>query len=186
MQALALMDAALSPGWDLRRFSFDATWGAGQSIRSMRDGSGTELFALFSPHGCYIKGFDHEAPLDPAARDALHRAVPEGLRAALAEPAFSPDDVTLCGWQPAGESIWHGGGRAETAVDGFLAALHGTAEDYQAFAAEYFEVTLDLADISSVLAHVPLDGMLARRFAPGSDPAATREEAASIGYPVRP
>jgi len=46
-RGLATIDAMLSAEWELRYFSFNAHWSAGQRMASMRNGSGDEWFFVF-------------------------------------------------------------------------------------------------------------------------------------------
>ena len=50
-QSIAVLDAILSPEWEYRFFSFNAAWDSTKRERmaSMRDGSGDDYFAVFSP-----------------------------------------------------------------------------------------------------------------------------------------
>jgi hypothetical protein len=42
-QSMAMLDAILSPDWEYRYYSFNAAWGAGEEMGSMRDGCGDSL-----------------------------------------------------------------------------------------------------------------------------------------------
>ena len=68
-QSIAVLDAILSPEWDYRFFSFNSEWDPANRERmaSMKDGSGDEYFAVFSPLGGILKGFAHECPMSPWA-----------------------------------------------------------------------------------------------------------------------
>lgn len=50
-KALAMLDAVLSPEWEYRYYSFNSKWDLGESMASMRNGSGDEYFILFNKHG---------------------------------------------------------------------------------------------------------------------------------------
>jgi hypothetical protein len=64
---------------------------------------------------------------------------------------------------------------------GLLAA--GTPEAYCAYAADYFEVVLDPADVGQIFAHGPLTDDLVRRINPDAGLAALAGTLATIGYP---
>ena len=68
-QSLAMLDAIMSPEREYRYFSFDSESGPGQSLVSMRDGSGDEYSITFTSGGAFLRGFAHEAPLSPWAQD---------------------------------------------------------------------------------------------------------------------
>jgi hypothetical protein len=57
-KALAMLDAILSPEWEYRYYSCNGKWAPGETMASMRNGSGDGYFILFNGHGAAIKGFD--------------------------------------------------------------------------------------------------------------------------------
>ena len=63
LQALATLDAILSPEWEHRYYSFNSKWAEGRQMGSMRNGSGDDWFALFMPQGAGIIGLAHEAAM---------------------------------------------------------------------------------------------------------------------------
>ena len=179
MQALAMLDAVLSPEWGSRRHLFNVHWGDGEVMGSLRDGSGDELFALFNGHGCFIKAFEHELPGARLPPDAAYAGVPAPFRAAAAEPAFSPGEVTFVCWRRMEDMPWRGMGGCR-----FLPELDGRASTYRDFAMEYFEVDLDVETVAAVFAHVPLTPALVERLNPAARLQTAATEAAEIGYPV--
>ena len=68
MQSIAMLDAILSREWEFRYFSFNRRWSPGEQMGSLRNGQGDHYFALFNAAGCWLKGFDHEAPMSPLPR----------------------------------------------------------------------------------------------------------------------
>src|SRR3954451_18924006 len=64
-QSMAVLDAILSPDWEYRYYSFNSAWSAGEQMGSMRNGCGDDIYAHFSPAGCWLKGFAHEYPMSP-------------------------------------------------------------------------------------------------------------------------
>jgi len=179
MQALAMLDAVLSPEWGSRRHLFDAHWGDGEVMGSLRDGSGDELFALFNGHGCFIKAFEHELPGARLPLDAAYAGVPAPFRAAAAEPAFSPGEVTFVCWRRMEDMAWRGMGGCR-----FLPGLDGRAGTYRDFATENFEVDLNVETVAAVFGHAPLTPALSRRLNPAAGLQAAAADAAKIGYPV--
>lgn len=141
-QSLAMLDAILSPEWEYRHYSFDAKWNSGERMGSMRNGEGDGFFALFTAKGCFLKGFDSEAPMSPGRNGAktVWPGVLDGVPAAFArcldEPAFGMEDTTFCFWRlgnrpwqrgpvqfPSNKSDPDGSGR-------LLALLDGRPETY--------------------------------------------------------
>ncbi|WP_224284362.1 hypothetical protein [Streptomyces sp. LS1784] len=184
-RALAILDAILSPDdWGSRYHSFDASWGGGEEMASMRDGEGADWFVVFSPVGTYGRGFDHEAPNAPE----LLTAVPEEFRRFAEEPAFGDEDgptVTRCFWRAPEDGAWHGAAAERGAEGLFELLLDGSAEAYRAWAEEYFEPEheLDLAAIEHVLALRPLTPAVVAALNPDTDLAELSEDLTEIGYP---
>ena len=189
MQSLAMLDAILSPEWEYRYYSFNARWADDECMGSSRNGSGDELFALFTAAGCFIKGFDHEQADYDTPSTAFYSQLPEPFATQAMEPAFSPDDVTFCLWRATSDPEWH---RAEVATyspgcDGsewLLDLYDGRPESYVAFAANYFEVELRQDDVAAIYAHRPLDREMARRLNPDAEWSLVREAAHEICYPT--
>jgi hypothetical protein len=105
LQSMAMLDAILCPEWQFRYYSFNTDWSPGEQMGSMRNGSGDDFFAHFSPAGCWLKGFAHEFPLSPYRTKpnlvwpGVLDAVPVEFTACLQEPAFSAAIVTFCIWR---------------------------------------------------------------------------------------
>lgn len=189
MQSLAMLDAILSPEWDYRYHSFNAQWGDGERMGSIRNGSGDELFALFTADGCFIKGFDHEAELDTVPAEAFYRQVPSAYSPGVTEPAFTPDAVTFCYWRGPHDDAWrcaivpqYLSGRDGSEY--LLQALDGEPLSYIRFARSYFEVELAPEAVALFYDHQPLTEQSARSLNRELDYEALKEEAAEIGYPI--
>ncbi len=192
-QALAMLDAILSPDWESRYYSHDAQWGAGHEMASMRNGQGDDWFLLFGEFGAAIKGLAHESTLahDGAFAADIQRQVPSAFGEFLREPAFGMECATFCYWIPAGDSGWHRvtpsgawPGAAEDGSEQLLDLLVQPAVAYVDFAGWYHETALPLYPISRIYAHAPLTpGLIAalNPELPFDDAAAF---AAEIGYPL--
>ncbi len=108
-QALATLDAVLSPEWEFRYYSFNSAWAEGERMASMRDGEGNHFFLLFVGGGCIYKTFDHEAPrwADASTRlETIAAQAPEVYRAFFVEPAFMLEDWTSVGWSDPARGAW--------------------------------------------------------------------------------
>ena len=195
---LAVLDAVMSPDWEFRWFSFDAAWGDGEQLASMRNGSGDEWSVTFTSAGTYVRGFDHESALSPFAQEpqglapGLLDGLPEVLRPAAEEPAFTMADlplVTVALWRLAGDRFWAFGAppaRSDGDDGGtwLFEQLDGRAETYRAFAAEYYEQDLDVRAIGRVFDGEPLTGELVSAINPGTDLADIADEVAAMGHPL--
>ncbi|MCP4500552.1 MAG: hypothetical protein GY822_11385 [Deltaproteobacteria bacterium] len=155
MKALALLDAIVCQEWEFRYFSFNAQWSEGEEMGSMRDGSGSHFFALFSDAGAALVGLDHRSLTYEAGApkawvfDGLPAEFEDNLKN---EKAFLSSDATFCIWRLAADEKWSCG-TPEGVDDGaaeLLAILEGKPEQYVDFAKEYFEVSIDIDDVNAV------------------------------------
>jgi hypothetical protein len=187
LQALAMLDAILSPKWQCRYYSFDSRWSEGEQMSSMRDGCGDGFFALFNAAGCFLKGFAHEAPMRdwPGVLDL----VPAEFAGCLEESAFSMEDTTFCIWRRYSDESWQRGaiefpaGGDPDGSASLLSPLDGRPENYQAWAEDYYERPVPLEAVRQVYANMPLTEKLVQELNPEltlEDLAADLEE---IGYP---
>jgi hypothetical protein len=194
LQSMAMLDAIFSPEWEFRYYSFNAHWGDGEQMGSMRNGCGDDFFALFNVAGCFLKGFAHEAPMSPYARrpkevwPGVLDSVPVEFAECLKEPAFRMEDTTFCIWRRYSDESWQLGAvefPADRDPDGsefLLSPLDGRPESYQTWAESYYERPVSLETVQQVYAHEPLTEGLVRRL----DPEASLQELApdirEIGY----
>ena len=190
-QSLGMLDAIISPEWEFRYYSFDAHWGEGEEMASMRTGSGDDWFLLLGRFGAAIKGLGHETGLAGETLAAeVQRQVPPAFASFLGEPAFGMDWVSYCYWRAPDDVTWHKVvhpdplllGEEDGSAD--LAVLVEPPASYQQFAREYYEVELPLAAIEAVYAHTPLTPALVRSLNAELPMSQARELAAQVGYPV--
>jgi len=192
MQSLAMLDTILSPDWELRYYSFNSQWNKDECMGSMRDGCGDDLFVLFKPQGCFIKGLAHESPmaesgLDPAEH---YRGLPAEFASCVAEPAFSTDDVTFCLWRLSTADKWS---RSEIKLpksddpDGsatLLALFDGKPKTYQSWAEDYYEQEVPLSSVRAIYAMTPLTQDLVASLNADSELTEMQEDLDEIGYPT--
>ncbi|MGW7607020.1 hypothetical protein ACWGKW_07005 [Streptomyces sp. NPDC054766] len=200
-RSMAMLEAILSPEWADRHYSFDAHWSAGEEVASMRDGSGDEFSIVFSAVGAYIRGFAHESHMSPYANDGpwpgVLDDVPEPFRSCVEEPAFADEDgmpvVTACAWREVGDEAWNTG-TIEFPDDGasdpdgsehlFRLLADRSAEAFQHFAEDYYEIPLPLAAIQHVFALRPLTSEVVAALNPEAAMGALAKDIAEIGYPL--
>jgi hypothetical protein len=61
-----MLDAIISPEWEYRYFSFNASWpflGRADGVDAQR--FGRRVFPVVRGRGAIRKGFDHESPMSP-------------------------------------------------------------------------------------------------------------------------
>lgn len=195
LQSLAVLDAIMSPDdWDTRYFSFNAKWGRGEQMGSMRNGSGDEFFAYFNRHGCFLKGFAHESPMSPYLEDppsiwqGLLDDVPSVFAGALSEPAFSMSDVTFCIWQLHDDKVWSTGKLKfprSADPDGsryLLGFLDGEPKTYKKFAEDYYETELPAKSIRHIYQHLPLTNTIVESLNPEATLKMISKDLKEIGY----
>ena len=194
MQSLAMLDAILEEEWQFRYFSFDSAWSPDTQMGSMRNGEGDDLFAVFDPVGCFIRGFDHESAMSPWTSDppkvwkGVVDQVPKQFSSSLTEPAFHMDDTTFCIWFSAGAQAWCQGDIAYPSAsdpDGsawMLSYYMGGPQTYHAFAEQYYEVNVPVEAIARLYEHEPLSPALIRALGSRRRYDQVVVEAATIGY----
>jgi len=195
-QSIAMLEAILSPEWELRYYSFNALWAANEQVASMHNGAGDDYFIWFAAAGAAMKGFDHEAPMTPYRVEppklwpGIYDSLPPAFTAFLREPAFSTDDATFCIWRTPDDSIWQCGVTdfADDAdPDGsvwMLAILDGLPTTYQWFAQEYYERDVALDAIAQIYAHTSLTDALVAALNPELCADDVAADATEIGYPA--
>jgi hypothetical protein len=194
-----MLDAILSPDWEDRYFSFASRWAPGEEMASMRNGSGDAYSIVFSQAGAFVRGFDHESPMSPAANHGrlwpgLVDSVPTVFRSQVDEPAFSFAgglEATVCLWRQPGDDRWQLGNvrfPGHDDPDGadhlFAVLTEATPEAYQAFAEDYYDQPVDLDATRLVYALGPLTDDVVRRLNPELTVGDLAEDLAQIGYPA--
>jgi hypothetical protein len=200
-QSMAMLDAILCPDWEYRYYSFNAAWGAGEQLGSMRSGSGDSLMAHFGTAGCWLKGFAHESPLSPWAsgyRDEGRPAVwpgvldvvPVEFADCLQEPAFNVDETTFCLWRRPGDRVWQMGPVAfppdQPDPDGsefLLSPLDGKPATYWAWATDYYETEIELAAVEHIYQHRELTPEIVERLNPNITLKVLAADIEEIAYP---
>ena len=189
--ANAALDSILMPEWEYRYFSFDSKWGAGEEMASLRDGSGTDHFCLFTEAGVLVKGFDPNSPLNPSAgaeQDWRTSGVPPELRPALGEPAFDMAHITFCLWSTEPAGPWRCGTPPSESLLaeplGFLSLLTDDARVYAMWSSEYYERDVSVEAVQALQRLTPLDQVLLGELNSQVALEAVREGMAEIGYPL--
>ncbi|WP_373989877.1 hypothetical protein [Duganella sp. BuS-21] len=141
-KGLALLDAIIMPDWNFRYFSFNSAWNSAdkESMASMRDGSGSEYFIIFSPEGVVGKVLD--ANFDEDVYDLLEK-VPNEFNSFKIEKAFNLKEATFYFWRAKNDMIWNSI-PASSKYYSYLNFLAGGVEVYHSWAESYYEKSIDL------------------------------------------
>ena len=183
-QSFAMLDAILSPEWELRYFSFDAHWGEGEMLGSMRDGEGSAMRCLFTNTGAVLSGFDVKQMKHAQVLKAKH--LPQTLAVFAAEPAFDNQHTSFCFFAEKGTPDW------STALhsigsDGHneMLTLAGMdANAYVAWALEYYEAVVPVDAAARIFAAEPLTAEIVHAINAEVVLRDVRNEAKEIGYEV--
>jgi hypothetical protein len=207
LQSMALLDAILCRDWQFRYYSFNSHWCEGEQMGSMRNGQGDDFFVLFNKHGCFFKGFAHEAPMTPYRVEPkrlwpeMIERVPKEFCDCLHQAAFSIEDTTFCIWRRYKDASWQRGdiefplGEDPDGSEFLLSPLDGRPETYREWAAWYFNKPyLTVEMVRHIYSHRPLTDELVAALTPDivlddeENPHMTaadlEEEVEEIGYPM--
>lgn len=179
-QSVATLDTILSPEWEYRYYSFNSVWNKDEMMASMRDGQGSNFFALFNNSGLMIKGFDNY--LGRKSVDEVYRKVPLELKNFLQEPAFTIDLVTFCVWNT--NKHWVSSINYQPAELDLLKVLTFGPEGYWEWAKNYYEIEIPLIDICNIFKFEPLTQEAVRRINPNAELTDIVEDIKEINYPI--
>lgn len=187
LQSMAALDAILSPEWEYRYYSFDSRWAPSEQMGSIRNGSGDDVFFLFTEAGCFVKGFSHEYAQNNIAADLFYKDIPAPFLEAASEPAFSTQNVSYCAWRLREAEHWQSAVKERYLnpdVFFLLKDLDGTANTYQDFARDYFEMETDIQLLKSVFDKKPITKELAKSLNPELDYTLLLSHLEEIDFPV--
>jgi len=189
MQALAALDAVISPEWEYRYFSFNSRWDDGEMMGSRRNVSGDEMFVLFNDAGVFIKGFDHERWDENLKSDYFYDSVPPEFASGTTEPAFSPNLVTFCCWRSTMSDHWDFARVHQilTVDDGsseMMSELDDDPASYLSFARDYYEEEFDVRSVAAIYRHTPMTLALATSLNSATDYPTLIRDLSEIGYPI--
>jgi hypothetical protein len=202
-KSVAMLDAIVFPDdWDVRYHSFDAKWGRGEQVFSMRNGEGDFWFLLFAKTGAALHGFAHESPMSPWSKErAKEKDGPKPFAgifdgfpksAGYTETAKSfcedPNEVTFCAWWTK-SGPWRIGpvkfpkGKDPDGSEDLLFVLDGKPETYANWIKGYAE-PIALPHVKKIYAHEPLTKALVAAINPEASFVDVAKEAKTIGYAV--
>ena len=194
--AISALDAVLSSEPEFRYYRFDPRWARDRQLAVMRDDSGDEWFALFSPAGVVLKGFVPDAAMaEPVNRGGppwpgVMDDVPPAFHEIFNDPRYAAGRATFCVWRGKGDSDWQHGtvkfppGKDPDGSEHLLAMLDGDPVTYARWAEQYYEIEIPFIDVRRIYLHRPMTEEMARSLNPQREWATLAEELEKIGYPV--
>jgi hypothetical protein len=196
LQQMAALEAVFSVRYGTADHEFHPKWKRSEQMGAIKNGSGDELFAHFTPAGCFIKGFAHESVMTPFRTTpptlwpGLFASVPSDLSASLNEPAFDIPATTFVVWRRANDREWHtdeiefpshyfGDGSQD-----LLADLIVSASDYTEWLEENYELEVDAGIVASVYNNHPLTDAQLCTLNPSGKLAEMIQAVQQTGYPL--
>jgi hypothetical protein len=187
------------PEWEYRAFSYNARWREGETLASMRNGSGDSYFIWFGQAGAVLKGFAHESATwsyfnskgqGDLVVSSLDQQMPSPFESFLRAPAFAIEEVTFCFWRQREATRWEVWQppvpeelRYDDGSQDLLRILDGEPRTYQDWADEYYEIHPQLAALRAVCAHKPLTERLLKQLGSLRSMEELTEELEEISYP---
>jgi hypothetical protein len=145
MKRLALLDAGICQEWQYRYFSYNARWGPGTQMASLRDGCGSHWYMLLDNKDCAFKVYDkgNKISLDEAIK-----FIPKGtfFQDFINEPAFLIEEISQIGYFNNGIIKYYG-----NEVSGPLSVKEVTqwnVDNYANWARPYYE--MEVSDIDFI------------------------------------
>jgi hypothetical protein len=166
----------------------------------MDNGAGDAYSIVFASSGVFIRGFDHESPMNrfnegdiwPGVADA----VPVVFAEYVTEPSFSIDGdgilaATCCLWRETGDSEWRAGmvtfpDEGDDGADYLLGMLANddTPEQYREWAEHYYGTAVDLSAVQRIFAMEPLTSEIVMTLDDQASTATLTDDIDRIGYPT--
>jgi hypothetical protein len=194
LQSLALLDSILSPEWEFRYYSFNLQWDEDTALASIRNGSGDHIFFAFNKFGCLIKGFSHESSMSPFLSEppsiypGVINKVPAEFIKYLQNISLIPEETSFCIWKKYSDISWQLGEVIfpdTNDPDGsrqLLSMVFTNPKQYQKWAEEYYEISVEIELIAHVFFHKPLTQDIIFEINPQSSLEIVNNDLQEIGY----
>ncbi|WP_188068417.1 hypothetical protein [Brevibacillus brevis] len=192
---LSALDIVLCDEEWLRRYQIDPQWDENTTFARMNNGSGDDLYILFTPEGVIVKGFDHESEMSPHAREeyevwpGIYEQVPPALLHRLDDEALTKEEVTFCLWRESADHVWktgevHNPHGLDDGSDFLLGMIYDIPEDYVEWAEDYYEVKVPLDVIGYVFTNTSITKEMMMGLNPEVDLEMAMKELQAIGFTV--
>ncbi|WP_328802349.1 hypothetical protein T3H97_09325 [Paenibacillus sp. LX16] len=195
MLLLSALDIILSPEDWLRTYRMQSEWSSDVCLGEVNNGAGDTIHMLWTRGGVLLKGFDHESPVSPHARDeyevwpGMYDGVPDDMMELLEDEALEKEDVTFCMWREAGDKEWRIGNTnfPEGYDDGssfLLGKIIVTPEEYRDWAESYYELPISLGVVSQIFNGVPITAQMISALHPQRNVTEAIKELKQLGVQV--
>jgi hypothetical protein len=190
-QAIATLEAILSPNWEYRYYSYNKNWAKDEECCQMRNGSGDELFILFGKTGTVINGFAHESSFRDKA--AITKGLPKEFHAFIFGEPVASVGTTFCIWNLVSENKWIANKKElkdNKFYDGseeLLELLDGNPTSFCEWAEDYYELeNLNTDLVKEIYKHTPITKEIIKQLNPVlADLGQLKEDLEEIGYPYK-
>jgi hypothetical protein len=194
LQQMSALEAVFASEYGSSGFEFHPNWSRSQQMGAFKNGAGDELFAHFTPDGCFVKGFAHESIMSPYRTNppvlwpGLFSSVPLAFESSLKEPAFDIPATTFVVWRCACDPSWHTGDIQfphDEDPDGsheLLSRITMAAQEFADWLAENYEVEVDANIVVDVFNNLPLTDARLRALNPSAATADLRGAVQKTGY----
>lgn len=198
MQRMAALNAAFAAqlGFSEPTFSFNPKWSRHSQVGCYDNGCGDELYAHFTPLGCFLTGFAHESMMTPYRVDppelwpGLLDGIPTEFVPSMQEPAFELPATTFVVWRLHSDDHWQTSKVSypeHPDPDGsqdMLSELLMTAAEFTDWLEENYETDVDSAIVGRVFAGEPISTNELRSLCPDAKLSDLLEAVSNTGYPV--
>ena len=190
-QAIAMLDAILMPDWEFRRYSFNSRWGKDEMMASMRDGEGSDYYALIFRGNIIIKGFDKNSKLaEFYSRNAkiwpgIYKNAPSVFNEFKKEVAFSIDEASFCIWKENNEPWKYGEVDLKLKNELRLLEIYVKNEKfYKKWADAYYETNIPINIIKMIYNHEPVSEAIIKKVNSKLSINDMESDIKEIGFPV--
>jgi hypothetical protein len=197
LQQMSALEAILAVDCGSSSYEFHPKWNRSEQMGAFKNGSGDELFAHFTPAGCFVKGFAHESVMTPYRTKppshwpGLLSSVPAAFASSLEEPAFDIPATTFVVWRLAADPVWH---TDEIQLPGhyfgdgsqdLLPRITMAAPEFAEWLAENYETAVDADIVGHVFKNRPLTDAQLRALNSSAAMSALRRTVQETGYTLR-
>lgn len=177
-------------------FSYAPKWTRNTQLGCYDNGCGDELYAHFTPMGCFIKGFAHESEMTPYRVDpptlwpGLLDDVPAEFKNSLSEPAFDIPATTFVIWRLAVANAWStsdislpNDGDCDGSAN-MLPELLMSASEFTEWLEENYETDVDGTIVKKVFDGEPLNSSWLQALCPEARLSDLTTTVSKTGYPI--